>query len=119
MTNLDGYQDEPLRRLIEDAHQLHELTLHPGWQVLKRLAEQDIGAWQGRMNSGNFKSLEEYKFCAGWLEGARQLLGGPETVQAQLRQAQEQAEEEARMLADLEEETRAQYPDLIDIGAET
>lgn len=119
MSNLDAYADDPIRQLIEDAHQLQELTRHPGWQVLTRLSGKDIEAWQTRMNSGKFKSLEEYKFCAGWLDGARQLLDVPATVQRQLERTQEAAAEEAKALAELEEQVRAEYPDFIDIGADT
>ncbi len=119
MSNLDAYADDPTRQLIEDAHQLQELSNHPGWQVLLRLADGQIQAWQNRMNSGSFKTLEDYKQCAGWLDGARKLLAIPHDVQRELVRVQEAAAEEAKLLADLEEQTRAEYSDFIDIGADT
>lgn len=73
-------EDASVRALIEDSHLLAELTRHPGWAVLTRRAEDSLAHWQTRMNTGQCPTLEDYRHCAGFLEGSRQVLAIPETV---------------------------------------
>ena len=75
--------DEELRQLQEEAHQLEELTRHPGWQVFTRLAQNGDGmvaANERRVLHGNCETTDEYQKWVGWLSGARTILGIPEAT---------------------------------------
>lgn len=104
MSDLGGYDGESaeVRKLIEQVHQLHELTLHPGWQVFSAVAGEQIENWQTRLSSGRLNDLHEYKFIAGWLDGARQLLGLPGSMQERLDRLRTE-------LAAIEQENEPEY----------
>lgn len=74
---------DKLRDLQELAHQLEELTKHPGWKVFVHYAHYGDGmmeAHQKRVLSGACKTPEDYQREAGWLAGAEAVLKIPELV---------------------------------------
>lgn len=83
---LDPQQAE-VHRLIEEQAALEELQQHPGWAVLSALAQQSFDAHQAKMNSGRLDTLEEYKFLAGWLDGARGVFQIPQRAAERLERA--------------------------------
>ena len=77
--------DEELRELQELAHQLDELTKHPGWKVLVDFAwngDGMIGAKQRYLVGGSCKTTDEYQKYAGWVAGAQAVLQAPVAVAA-------------------------------------
>jgi len=84
---VDGEPVTPdqLRDLQELAHQLDELTRHPGWQVFVNYAQFGDGmmsAQQARVLNGSCKSPEEYQRWTGWIAGSQAVLNIPATVAA-------------------------------------
>ena len=71
------------RALIEQAHQLHELTKHPGWPILVDYAnDQIMRPMKYRvLNDGNIPELAEYKKLAGFLMGMHRALDIPAEVE--------------------------------------
>ena len=99
-------QDE-LRALVEQHHQLDELTKHPGWEVLVDYVLHGGGGSvkrQHRLVNGQLTTYEEYVKETGWLQGAHHVLEAPKTVLAMVATAREQ-------LGDVEEAERAQASD--------
>ena len=77
--------DDQLRELQELAHQLDELTRHPGWAVLVNYAHYGDGMQaqqQKRVLAGSCKTPEEYQRWTGWIAGSQAVLDIPETVMA-------------------------------------
>ena len=71
---------DELRELQELAHQLEELTRHPGWPILVHYSNYGAGgmdAQQKRLIGGHCESQEEYKRLAGWVAGANHVLTAP------------------------------------------
>jgi hypothetical protein len=96
-------QDE-LRALVEQAHQLDELTKHPGWEVLTDFVYHGGGGSvkrQHRLVNGQLTTFEEYVKETGWLQGAHHVIEAPKTVAGMVATAREQ-------LADMEEAEREQ-----------
>ena len=97
--DLTGYHGDPARDLIEKVSQLEDLQATPGWQTFRQLAEEAIRKHEALLSAGHFNEITEYKFSAGWLNGARQLLALPDQLKARL----EQMEQDDRMQRELEE----------------
>lgn len=75
--------DDELRELQELAHQLEELTRHPGWKVMVDYVHFGAGMLahhQKYLLSGNCKSPEEYQRYAGWVAGSQAVLDAPANV---------------------------------------
>jgi hypothetical protein len=88
---------EQARELTERAHQLDELTKHPGWAVLvdwTRHGPAGAANRQRGLLAGNAKSLEDYQYEVGWLAGAEHVLDAPQRVR-DMALAAEQAIREA------------------------
>ena len=88
-------QDE-LRALIEQHHQLDELTKHPGWEVLTDYVlhgPAGSAKRQHRIVNGGVQSYEDYVRECGWLAGAHHVLDAVETVGAMALGAREQLAE--------------------------
>lgn len=74
---------DALRDLQELAHQLHELTQHPGWAVFVHYARHGDGmqfAQQRRVLNGSCATPEEYQRWTGWIAGSQAVLDIPATV---------------------------------------
>lgn len=74
--------DADSRALIEDAHQLHELTKHPGWDVLVRRTLEWMRADKQRVLDGTVSGLDDYKKMTGKFVGAHFVMDLPETIRA-------------------------------------
>lgn len=83
-------EDARVRKLIEWNALLSELRQHPGWAVFERLVNESVGHWQVRMNSGSLDQ-DEYKFTAGYLKAARDLLDVHSVIEQRLARAQEES----------------------------
>lgn len=92
MTDVLSERDAKIRALIEQDTLLKELVQHPGWAVFTGIANVSLDAYQQRLNSGRL-DVDQYRFIAGWLDGARSLLGVPEAVDQRLAHATAQATE--------------------------
>ena len=87
--------DADTRALIEQAHQLHELTKHPGWAILVDYAQfKIINPAQRVVNDGNVADLAEYKKQAGFLQGVRRAVNIPVEVEALADNARRRAAEQ-------------------------
>lgn len=73
--------DDELRALIEQAHQLRELTAHPGWAVLQSFSHERMKATKTAVLNGNVADFEKYKQHTGWLRGIHDTLDAAETVE--------------------------------------
>lgn len=83
------------RALIEQAHQLRELTKHPGWAVLLDYAQfKIINPQQAKVNDGNVADLAEYKKLAGFLQGVRRAVNIPVEVGTLADNARRRAEDQ-------------------------
>lgn len=84
--------DDALRDLIEQHHQLDELTKHPGWEVLTDYALHGPAGSLHRQQSlvnGGARDWDAYKFEVGWLAGAHHVLNARDTVAAMVASARE------------------------------
>jgi len=90
MTETLSEQDARVRKLIEWDTMLTELRQHPGWGVYEHLVQESVGHWQNRLNSGDLNQ-DDYKFTAGFLKGAREMLNVHSVVSARLARAQDDA----------------------------
>ena len=88
---------EQQRALIEQAHQLHELTKHPGWEVLVDYCNVVMAPVKRRLlNDSGVDTLDEYKKLSGYLAGMHRVVDVPAEVEtlasnARLREAESHA----------------------------
>lgn len=74
---------DELRALQEQAHQLQELTKHPGWAVLEDYAVRSpfgTATRQTGLLNGGAKSYDDYQKQTGWLSGVYFVLHAPQRV---------------------------------------
>ena len=71
-----------VRALREQAHQISELTKHPGWGVYTDYLEWQVMAPLKKqvLNDSGVTSLEDYKKLAGFLAGVHRALDVPAEV---------------------------------------
>lgn len=91
MSDVLAPDDARVKELIERSARLDELTRHPGWADLQAVASESINAYQTRLNSGKL-DLDDYRFIAGFLDGARSCLAVPRLVAEQLARLQRDLE---------------------------
>ena len=72
---------ETRRALIEQAHQLNELTRHPGWAVLVDYMETRMRGEKLRILNGKCTDLDDYRKMSGLLLGVHAVLDAPKVVQ--------------------------------------
>jgi hypothetical protein len=72
---------ETKRALIEQAHQLHELTKQAGWAVLVDFMEVRTRADKLRVLNGKCVDIDDYRKLTGFLIGVHAVLDAPSTVQ--------------------------------------
>lgn len=86
---------ETRRALIEQAHQLNELTKHPGWAILMDYANYQVMAPVKKriLNDTNIVDIAEYKRIAGFVIGVHRALDIPKEVQALADNARKRAAE--------------------------
>lgn len=70
---------EEAHELIELRHQLQELMSTPGWQVWRDQCQARINAKEREILAG-LETLEDYRYNAGWIEGARFVLDAHEIL---------------------------------------
>lgn len=69
------------RALIEQAHQLRELTKHPGWAVLVDFMEIRMRGDKLKVLNGKCVDLDDYRKLTGSLQGIHAVLDAPKIVQ--------------------------------------
>jgi hypothetical protein len=67
--------DDDLRDLVEQAHLLREFTKDPGYSAWENACKRRIEAKRREMIAGTPRTIEEYRYTAGWIEGAEYALG--------------------------------------------
>jgi len=92
--------DETYRALVEQSHQLQELTRHPGWPVFQDYLLTVVQAPITRsIVNGGAKDFEEYKERTGFCKGITRALNVPDEVGEQVlheRERRQEAEVAAR-----------------------
>ena len=76
--------DDALRALVEQAHQINELTQHPGWDVLLdylRFSEGALAKRQVQLLQGGAKTFDDYQRRIGFIEGVQYAIDAPERLQ--------------------------------------
>ena len=73
--------DDDFRALVEQAHQLRELTTHPGWEVLVSFSHERMKGTKHAVLNGLIDNHEKYKRDTGWLRGIHDTLDAAETVE--------------------------------------
>jgi hypothetical protein len=66
--------DETFRALVEQSHQLHELTSHPGWAVLVDRMHVVMNPAKRKILNGNSDSFDDYLKMTGFLTGIHRVL---------------------------------------------
>lgn len=79
--------ENEFRELIERQHLLHELSLHEGWGIYVDYVIDRMAKKQRALVGGRLDSMEDYKFEAGWMEGAQYALDAEKNVEAMVVQA--------------------------------
>ncbi len=91
--------NEEYRALVEQSHQLQQLTEHPGWAVLVDYIKTVVLApRKDRLLNGAIDSLDEYKKQAGFCAGAEWVLNAHEVIGNQALRERERREEDAEVL---------------------
>jgi hypothetical protein len=85
--------DDELRDLAESAHQLDELTKHPGWAVFTELADMELDKHR-RSVLGGALDPDRYRREAGVIAGGEMVARIPEHVADLYQQALARAAEE-------------------------
>lgn len=93
--------EEQYRELQERVHVLRELANTSGWLYLTDLANDRLLSHRGRLRRGLLETLEEYKYIAGFVQGAEFILGLPEGAEKLLQEAEQQIAE-SRVAAQME-----------------
>lgn len=79
-------EDDDYRALIEQAHQVRELTKHPGWDVFVdylRFGGGGAARKQHDLVNGAAKDYVDYSRIVGWLDGVDYAINAPERLDAQ------------------------------------
>jgi len=76
--------ENELRNLQEQAHQIRELQNQPGWLILRDYVRAHIQRKQHFLLNGNAKTLEDYRAVAGWVQGAEFALTVGDQIEEQL-----------------------------------
>ena len=87
--------EDEKRELIERAHQLNELTRHPGWEILGSMYFGKDGFLthaKRRVISGS-PSWDEYQKDVGFIRGIHHIFDAPEREELKVRNAQVGEEE--------------------------
>lgn len=84
--------DDQYRDLIESAHQLSELQMHPGWAVWNNHLHRRIEAKKREMLAGK-DTLEAYRYTAGWIEGCQYALDATGELERQVKRENERRQE--------------------------
>lgn len=87
--------DEDFRALIEQAHQLGELTNHPGWAVLVDYMEVRMRGDKLKILNGNCRDLDDYRKTAGFLVGAHAVMDAPKIVNEAVAREKQRREDDA------------------------
>ena len=75
--------DDEYRALQEQAHQVDELTRHPGWDVLLdylRFGDAALAKRQIQVLQGAAKTYPDYLHRVGWIEGVQFAIDAPDRL---------------------------------------
>ena len=87
--------EDEKRELIERAHQLNELTRHPGWEILSDLVYFGPGGsstHQRKIVTGS-ANWDEYQRDVGFIRGIHHVIEAPDRLETMVRNAQVGEEE--------------------------
>lgn len=87
------FGEDELRAHVERVHLLEQLTLHPGWPILRDAVVARTTGRQNRLIRGQVDDFAAYKQMAGWIEGALAVLDVPKTQLQQLSAARSRLDE--------------------------
>jgi len=82
--------DDDYRALVEQAHQVSELTRHPGWAVLLdylRFSEGALAKRQVQVLQGGARSFDDYQNRIGWIQGVQYAIDAPDRLEKQVQVA--------------------------------
>ena len=77
------------RELVEQAHQLRELTATSHWGTLTRFVQEAADRRVSHMIGARDRTLDEYARDAGWVEGVRFVLNAADHAQQQAERSGE------------------------------
>lgn len=81
--------DDDLRELVEQAHLLREFRKDPGYSVWENSCRHRVEAKRREMIAGKPRTIEEYRYTAGWIEGAEFALGALEHLEDRISRERE------------------------------
>lgn len=81
--------EDELRDLIEQAHLLREFQKDPGYSVWQNACARRIEAKKRELLGGSLKTVQEYRYIAGWIEGAEFALGALEHLEMRIANERE------------------------------
>ena len=85
--------EDEYRQLIETSYQLHQLTEHPGWNVLERYLEREVISPAREALLTGTLSYENYRAKAGFIDGAGRALKAYKEVGAQVERERKRRQE--------------------------
>jgi hypothetical protein len=91
LPDLEGLEEQAARELLERAHQIAQLSQHPGWSVYCDYLVAQTISLQTRILDGRCTSFEDYKEKTGRVAGIRLALEAPNKLDEQIRVMREQA----------------------------
>ena len=78
--------EDEYRALVEQAHQVYELTQHPGWEVFLdylRFSDGALAARQVQLLKGAARTWEDYQHRTGFIAGVQYAIDAPERLEQQ------------------------------------
>lgn len=81
--------------LLNQAATLEELTRHPGWNLVTGYIQNQIKAYTNKALIERFKTMDEYQYQTGVVNGLRGLLGHIEEMHRQLVEERKGSGEQA------------------------
>lgn len=73
--------EDDFRDLIERAHQIRELTRHPGWEYFTDWLAYRVRSAQGKLLGGDISDINDYKLQAGIMRGVQLALHAADDTQ--------------------------------------
>lgn len=91
LPDLEGLEEQATRELLERAHQINQLTQHPGWAVFCDYLIALTTPVQVAVLEGKVRSEEDYRERVGFIRGVRTAMLAPDRLAGQVQAMHEQA----------------------------
>jgi hypothetical protein len=91
--DLEGQPESDLRRLIERAHLIEQMTAHPGWPFFADYIASLTVRIQRYVLSGECKTLDEYAAKTGYVRGLQEAVDAPAKLLKQVSLLQAEYDE--------------------------